>query len=274
MAGERWWADDWEITQGIVRDVETRDGLYRASGLRGGNVEIAARGGNLYRAKKIGPGGFVLNLWLGDKSRSDVDRYYDELLRATAAPHRMTRYRRLLEDGSQRECYGEVVQAIEPRHSGQALMRCGLEVGIPSGVWRDAPEFSGTRTDSRAGTGVLRLSSFVGSTAPLDDLVYRIPGPVDLPTVVDVTDGVDTEAMVWQGSVGLGQTLVINSGTWRITGEGGLIVPSVGPLSFTGDRFLTVAPARPGVIPSVRFQGVNVGVGAGLSVSGVRSFRA
>ncbi len=273
MARERWLADDWEITQGLVRDVERRDGLYRAAGKRGGNVTIAGQHGDLWRPKKNGPASFVLNVWLGTNSRAEWEVEWDNLLRALTPGHRLVRYRRLLSGGEWREAYGEVLSAVEPAPNGNLLARGSIEVNVPSGRWRGLT----TTSQSLTGTGRLSLTAFAGSTAPLDDLTYRITGPITNPRVLDVTDvarGSVGNSLTWTGVIGTGQTLVVDAGAWAVTGEGGLAVPDVGPLSFTGDRFLTLPVAPPGESPAVQLDGSNVGVGAGLAVGGYLSYLA
>lgn len=267
MAREEWWADGWEITQGLVRDVEKRDGLYRTAAKRGGNVTIAAQHGDLWRPKKNGPGTFVLSLWLGGSTRAEVEGYWDTLIRAVTPGHRLVRYQRRTASGEWREAWGEVVSAMEPTPHGQVLMRASVEVTIPAGRWQ-------RQTDASAalpGTGALTLGTFADSTAPLDDLTYRITGPITNPTVQDTTDvalGTLGDSFTWTGVIGAGQTLVVDSGKWTVTGEGGLSVPHVGPLSYTGDRFLTVPVAPPNGVPQVQMTGFNVGAGAGLTVTG------
>jgi hypothetical protein len=275
VSRERWLVDDWELTQGYDRDVEYRRGLYRTPAAEGEDANVANRTGRLWRPKVHGPGSFVLALWFGSSiSRAAVEAAWDEILRALVHPHRLSVYKRYLADGTMRQCQGDVVAALDPTPIGQLGMRCGVEVNVPSGYWAGATEQSQTvAMGASASTHNvdLTLSAFARSTAAMENLTFRITGPVSNPRVVDMTDGVEGESFSYVGSIPAGQTLVVNSGTWAVTGEGGF-APILSRLNHTGRRYCAVAPARPGQTPKVRFYGENVAAATALNVRGYEAF--
>jgi hypothetical protein len=91
---EDWWVDDWLVTDGWVRDVEMRTGLYQSAAKRGQNALVANRTGQLWTPKTFDQGTFTLNVWLGDDTRTQVEQWWDLFLRAVSPGHRLCRYRR------------------------------------------------------------------------------------------------------------------------------------------------------------------------------------
>jgi len=277
VARETWTADGWTLTDGLVRDVELREGLLRTAGLRGGNSVNAAGHGETWQPKKLAAGGFVLNMWLGEATRTQVEAAFDNLLRAVAPVHRLVRYRRGLAGGSFRQCDGEVVQAIEPVPVGQLGMRMGIEVLVPSGAWEDVADVLAATAAGGALPQSLSLGGFAAGTAPMDALLVTVNGPLAGGwQVAVVTDtGVDGDSFRYGGNLAAGQSMVLNTATWAVTGGGGF-VPNLDLLTWSGPRYLTIPTARPGANCSLalRSAGGGGGAGTGLSVSGRRRYLA
>lgn len=271
MARETWHIDGWELTQGIVRDLEYRAGLYRTPAVDGTDSNVSNRTGRLWRPKTHGPGQFTLAVWLGGASRAEAERLYDELLRAVVHPHRLATYRRGLADGTARECSGDVTAALEPTAIGQQGMRLGIEVTVPRAYWRGTVLRTAQRTVPLGATVVtLPLPEFARSTAPMEGLTYRITGPVTSPTVADITDDGVADSFTYSGVIGSGQTLVVNSDTWQVTGEG--FTPNQAAMNYTGRVFLPVVAARPGRTPTLRLTGTSMNTATTLRVSGYEAF--
>lgn len=258
---EDWYADDWLITQGIVRDVEARTSLYLAPAKRGENATVANRDGDLWAAKHFGPGGFVLSLWLADAaSRAAVEGYWDDLLRAVSHAHRQVKWKRTLAGGGERWAMGEVLTTIEPQPVGNLGIRCALEVTVPSGRWlTDDDPMTMSTVAGVASPQTLVLPSPLGDcTAPLDSLAYTIHGPVANPEVHDITDGVGAGHWFrYTGDVPPGATLTVDAGRWTVTGTGvwgpweghdpaAPFIPDPAALTFDGPSFLTLPCPPPG----------------------------
>lgn len=272
---EAWTVDGYVLTDGLVRDVEMRDGLNSTPPVRGDFAPVAgAHGGLDSGRRKFGPGSFTLNMWLGAPfagSRGDVEVAWDTLLRAIAQPHRLATYVRTLAGGSQRRCFARMTNVLTPQAIGQRAERFAAEFGVPAAFWTDLAD---TTDATVAGTALpqdLTLTSKDGATGPMGDLVYTITGPITNPQVMLMSDLTLTDYFRYGGAVGAGQTLVVNTGTWAVTGTGGL-APDGSLLTFTGDRYLEVTPARPGVVPAVRLIGTGGGGTTRLAVTGKRSF--
>lgn len=270
LAREDWWVDDWMLTDGWLRDVEMRSGLYRSAAKRGQNALVANRTGQLWVPKTFDQGSFTLNLWLGDDTRGQVEEWWDLFLRAVAPGHRLQRYRRTLAGGGSRYADGEVVSVIEPTPIGSLGIRCAVEVQVPDGVWWD---YGGPVTDATAAGAALPkhldLTQFALVTAPQERLVCQVDGPIQNPLVVSRTDGVDGEWWTYDGVIPTGQSIVVGGGAdgWSLTGLGGF-APDPAKLRYSGPRYLVVPPAQPGDVPAVELRGTGGGAGTRLTVTG------
>jgi hypothetical protein len=266
---EDWWVDDWLLTDGWLRDVEMRSGLYRSPAKRGQNGQVANRTGQLWAPKQFDQGTFTLNIWLGDDTRSLVEQWWDLFLRAVTPGHRLQRYRRTLAGGGARYCYGEVIAAIEPTPIGNLGIRAAIEVQVPDGVWWDD---AGPVTDATvAGPGLpqaLALTSFAAVTAPQERLTTQVDGPINNPLVIATTDG-DGDWWTYDGAIPAGESIVVGGGSdgWGATGLGGF-VPNLGHLRYSGARYHNVPPARPGNTPSLQLRGTGGGATTKLTVTG------
>ncbi len=268
---ERWYADGWELTHGVVRDVEYRDGLYRSAPLSGENVEIGGMDGELWTPKRFGAGSFLLNLWLGGKTRAEVEVAYHTLLLRMVRKHALVRFRRVLADGSARECLGEVVQAIEPQAIGNLGMRASIEVRVPGAFWRDQAiiDTGDLSIAGLSGTAVtLALDAFAGADAPMADLTVHVAGLVNGLRVTTPETG---HYFAYSGVLNDGETLVINSATSSLTVPGGS-AGNLARFTYTGTRFFELFPRPDDSAPQLRVLAASSGANASLRFVGRRSY--
>ncbi|MGW4694866.1 hypothetical protein ACWEO1_21110 [Kitasatospora cineracea] len=273
MAFERWLVDGYDLTDGLVRDVEYRAGLTATPAVVGANATVPNRIGELWRPKHHGPGKFTLALWLAPAGGrwQDVEAAWEDLLRAVARPHRLLTFERHTAAGQVRRCQGEVLSALTPTPLGQDGMRISLEVNVPSGYWESADTSFEATAPGAPLPQDLDLEPFADATAPMENLAYRITGPITAPTVTDTTDGTGGDSFTYTGQITAGQALTVDAATWQLTGSGGL-VPDPGRLTNTGPAFLRLAPGLPGTAPSVRLTGTNPGPTTQLAVTGRRAY--
>jgi hypothetical protein len=263
---ERWFIDDFELTQGYVREVEYRQGLYTTAELQGDNGQVPQRAGEVWRPKRRGAVGFAVNMWVAGEDRTEVERLYADVLQAIGDGTRLPLWRRHLANGTVRQTEAEVVGVITPTPVGNVAMRLSLEARAPAGVW-EATVDAEQQTTARPGTGtVLDMVNFGDDiTAPLDQLVYVITGPATNPEVVDATVGAG-DSFRYAGTVPAGATLTINSETWGINGSG--FTPDRGAFYHTGPRFMTLRTPMPRQYPRCRFNYANGGATTRLRVYG------
>jgi hypothetical protein len=278
MAREQWSIDGYEITNGWLYDIEVREGLGATPAPVGDNSVVAGRTGELWTPKSLGAGGFVLSMWLGAATRSELDARYDEFVRLFMRTKSLRTVVRTMADGSQRTCKAEVVSGLVPVPIGSTGMRLSVEFRVPSGLWLATGNTTLTATAGSALVGspkILTLSGALAkSTGPMEDLIYTITGPIQNARIEDITDGVTGDFLYYATTIAAAQTLIVNASTWALTGTGGHTVVD-GALQHSGSRFLAPGPAQPGSSPRVQMYGTGgMSAATNLSVTGPASFLA
>lgn len=270
MGTDRWWIDDFELTQGVVRDIETRSGMHQTPAPVGTNPLVPNRSGEVWVRKVHGAGTLTLSMWLGDGT-IDVLEFWADVLRACTHVHRQLVIRRQMpSSGEMRECNAELSSSIQPTHLGEGGMRAQLEFKIPSGQWQSVAAYSHLTPAGAALPKTLVLNEFEHSTAPNLALVCHIPGPIINPRVTDITDGVAGDSFIYSGTVPGGAVLTVSCRDWEVTATG--MTPNPGAITPTGPRFLTIPAARPGVTPRVQLTGTGGGGTTQLEVLGHRTY--
>lgn len=266
---ERWWADSYELTQGVVRDVEYRDGLYSTPPLVGENVDVAGLDGEMWVPKRFGAGSFALNLWLGGETRREVEAAYSRILLAVARKHALVRYERQLADGTRRTCLGELVQSVEPKAIGQLGLRMGLEVRVPDAFWSDATDVD---TGALAVAGpypqTVQLPALAGADAPMGTLRAALTGPLNGLRLVTPETG---DYLAYSGLLAAGETLIVDAGAGTLTVPNGTAA-NLARVTYTGPRFLEVFPRPDGAPPQLRVEAASGSTGATLRVTGRRRY--
>jgi hypothetical protein len=267
----RWLIDGWDLTQGLVRDVEDRAGWFGIAPPRGDNPTVPNRDGVLWRAKHRGPGSVALNVildGLGDPAA--LEAAYDDLVRAASPLHRLVALDRVPEAGHTRRAMAELTSTIAPTMLGKLGMRCQLAFSIPTGRWDGLVQVSSLSAAGAAAALPFDLIEFDGGTAPLPSLAYRVDGPAQNPTVVDEVGG---GWWTYTGTLTAGQSLTVDAGAWTVTGSGGLVA-NPAALTYSGPGYLTLAAPPPGGHYRVRLDGGGQGAGSRLTVSGVLGWLA
>jgi hypothetical protein len=265
VARERYVIDGYDVTEGNVRDVETREGLATEPDLRGDDQEIANSIGDVFVPKVYGPGRFTMQVWWGvSTTRAAVEAAFEELQRVVSRPHRMCRIVRTLSDGSTRQCDAYKVSSMKPTAIGQRGYRAGIEFKIPRGFWRGTADVVDETPAGAALPKTLALVNVGAGTAPVDDSVYRVIGPISDPVVVDTTDGVDKAWFSYAGQVPANAHMEVNAATWTVVGVGFTVNQQAVAFS---ERMTTVA-GPPGQNPTVALRGTNGGATTALRVTG------
>ena len=263
---ERWLLDNWELTEGLYRDVGTREGLDETPRLVGDNATVANRRGTLWRPKSLGEGRFVLNGWIGATSRAGFETAWNNLLRAAFHPERLVRYERWSAAGVARECYGEVTGTLTPRGIGQLAARFALEVGVPDGVWQGVAEVSDAGPVPLTDGAVFTLNNLGVSTAGLDACKIEFTGPISSPRIE--IPSMPGEWVQYTGNVPTGATMTIDCGAWSVAGTAGF-TPNPASITHGGSgSFLTIPAPTVGAAMQVRFKGANLAAASRVRVYG------
>lgn len=266
MARERWLIDGWELTEGLYRDVETREGMDATPSLVGENAAVANRRGSLWRPKTLGEGRFTLNGWIGATSRTGFETAWRDLLRAAFHPERLVRYERWSAAGVARECYGEVTGTLAPRAIGQLAARFALEVTVPDGVWQGVADVSDSGPTPPTDGAVFTLTNLGVSTAGLDATKIEFTGPITSPRIEIPT--LAGEWVQYTGTVPAGSTMTIDCAAWSVSGTAGF-TPNPAAITHGGSgSFLTIPPPTVGGVTQVRFKGTNLAAASRVRIYG------
>jgi hypothetical protein len=233
----------------------------------------------LWRPKVLGPAGFVLNMWIGGGNRSELEDRYEGLQRLFLRTRSIRTVTRTMADGTQRTCLAEVVSGLTPIPLGSTGMRLSVEFKVPSGRWVSTANTTVTGTAGSATSGSPKVVTLTGeiavATAPLDALVYTVTGPIQNLYMADTTEATTGgDYFAYNATIGVGQGIVVDNQAWTVTGTGGLTVTQ-GAVQFSGSRFLTVQPAKPGSSPKVSMYGSGgMSTATNLSMTGPATYLA
>lgn len=267
-----WSIDGYELDHTRVRAVESRFGWDQVTGPVGDDVELANRSGRVWVPKRIGPGGFALVVWLtGSTEQEALDSWWD-LIRVCAPMNRLPVVRRTLPSGAVIQCEAELVGTVQPIWLGRRGMRAILTFSIPGGLWKAEMASTTSSTAGAALPTVLTIGITGESTAPVEDATLEIVGPVDNPTIEDVTAGGGGDSVTYNATVPNGGSLVLDCATWGISATGGWS-PTLGALTMTGPRFLTLYPVKFAATHQVRLSGTGAGAATQLKVTAAPSYR-
>lgn len=246
----------------LAKNITSLTGRLRAPALRTENVTVPGRHGTVWVPnKRYEEGQIVLPMWVkgSDDSETTIGRtvFYDnvdmltQLFRPGAG---LLEVIHTLPDESERRCLAECTEAINLTMVAGGLYpyaTFSVALRVPDAFWTDtvvtnfdmAPGFNG---------GIAPLD---GMTAPCEDAVLVVRGPCTSVTVeARYNDGPmdDPLYFTYSGTIGTGQTLTINCGTWKLTGGGGLVVDYTKMFHVGSARFLTIAPGPVGVAPQLK----------------------
>jgi hypothetical protein len=122
---------------------------------------------------------------------------------------------------------------------------------VPSVFWEDVTAANFDVSNTFNGS----MTQLQGTTAPIEDAILVISGPCTSVTVEARYNGSamdDPQYFTYSGTIGTGQTLTVDCGTWKLTGAGGLVVDYTNMFHTGSARFLTLAPGPVGGSPQMK----------------------
>lgn len=279
MAEANWWADEVLLSH-FAWNISSK--TMSTPPFRGEHLTLAQRSGvvpTLNRPRD--PSEFSLSMWVigvdtTDGSipatktlrRTQFDSNLNTLIRVFTQDQRLIRFKHENAAGN-RVCDALLTDMISPetmaaRQRGQFT----ATFMVPAVFWRDENTTSTASTASATLPKDLPLTHLVGGTAPIDDAVITVAGPITNPRVTDLETG---NWVQYTGTVPTGQNWVVDAGAFTSTVNGA----SVRSLTTHAGhpRFLYI-PARYGNtnIPTVRLTGTAGGTATRLTVSSYRKY--
>lgn len=264
----------------LAKNIETLGATLTMSGKRGANAQAAQRSGSIWTPlKPDDDGSMVWPMWVigcddngaipSGTDRTQFMARVDELTRIFNKPHALLDIRHTLADSSVRQCFAECTSVLNFTTQGYSpLGKVQVTLDIPSGYWQDV---SDTVMAKDTNTATNRTFASTGATAPLDDALYTITGPVTNPRITDVIGGGYVQ---YNGTVASGQTLIINANTFTVTATG--FTPNLANLVLvgTGGRLMRLIPSTATGQYTWQLTGSTMTAGTtGLAITGKRKFQ-
>ena len=270
MKSIEWFVDGYPLRSGRIRDVEDRSGWHRVVAPSGENLTVPNRSGEIFVPKRLSPGTTSLRIWLANGTEQQLLEAWDDLLRVCAPLIRTVVLQKRYPDGEVRQCRAELTGGIAPVPVGRSGMRAQLTFTIPSGAWESAESFAFQTAAGATLPKQLNMPALAKSTAPMENAVLRIVGPITNPEVgwSNPTHGVSASVR-YNGTVPAGGVLWLDSGNWGISGTG--FTPNQAAVVPSGSRLLSLAPSA---LPGVGLSGIGGGSTTQLLVDCKRAYLA
>jgi hypothetical protein len=257
----------------VARNVESLSGLLTSPPRRGSNIEVPGRHGSIPTAnKRYAEGEVVLPLWIkgvdefgvvGNRDQQLTNFYanLDAVLQTFSAETVIIDHE--LAAGSTRRALCQLAEPIAfSRDPASPLFgRASIALTIPGAFWTETADR--THTASLATGMGTSATPFAGATAPMDELVITF-GPGNNPEL-----GQGEVFLAYDGVIGSGRTLVVNTSTWTAAGTGGLVVDYSKLRHGGSPRWFEIRPEDPAPTLQLSHTG---GGSMSVTVTGKRRF--
>lgn len=205
----------------------------------------------------------------------------DHLLALFSTRHRLLDVREVVDaSGTVRQASMKRLDAITPEVEVGALARFTVTLSIPGVFWRDLNPLDWV---GAAGSSTLQTpATLAGATAPIQDAIFLVKGPIANPTIRDSMTGWElrlnrslTASEFWRVNSGTWSTRVGSSLTLASTDTAGTDVTAVTEANTPSGRFLALTPVYlgGGSAPANRMVVVSL-TGTGTSTATQLSIRA
>lgn len=263
----------------LATNVESLAATLRSAGRRGANAIVAGRDGSLYTPyKPVENGIFTLPMWIapcdvdegipgGSNARKEFYKNLDMITALFDKDYGLLDVRHTLPDGTIRQAMCDVLTSIDFTTQGvNPIAKFVVELINTDSFWKDV-----TLTNANSSLINSPWTWATGGTAPVNDAVYTVTGPITNPRVTDEVSGAYLQ---YGGTVAGGQTLVMNASNFNITGTGGL-VPNFGVIVYnrTGGRLMRLTPSRTALLYRVRLTGSGTSGATNLAISGYKKYK-
>ena len=270
---EMWYADATELTN-YAYNISGFE--YATPALRGTTARMPFRSGSIPRFNRAyEPGEFALNMWIiggnTDGSlpttyagqRAAFDANFAAVLAACTKQNNVIMLKRTYNGVSVR---AEALPTADSMSVAMQAARTRSEVTftfeLVDAFWEDATATTQSATAGATLPKTLDLTGYAGATAPLEDAVVTVTGPITNPRVTDAETGVWVQ---YTGTVAAGASWVVDSGAF--TSKVGSTSVRAATSHGGHARFLYVPPLRTGATsPRLTLTGSAGGTGTQMSV--------
>lgn len=245
----------------LAHNITSLTGRLKAPALRTDNIMVPGRHGVVRtRRKMYEEGQIILPMWVRDTdtdeanpSRETLFANVDKLTKLFRPGSGLLEVIHTLPDGSSRRVMAECTEAIDLTAKGGAMATFSVALRVPSVFWEDSTPVAQDLTVPHTGP----VTSLSGMTAPIDDAVFLVTGPITNVRVEAYLDGASLEVPVWfqySSTIGAGQTLTVDCSQWKLTGVGHTV--NYANFSHTGSaRWLVIEPGKVDTVPGLNVTG-------------------
>lgn len=207
-------------------NIVSRTGRYNIPSNRGANYTLPGRNGVVYVPNKpTEPLQTGFAMWVVGtdpltgtiprthaQKRTQFESNMNTLLRTFSRKSGLLRIVAAQPDGSTRECYAELSDAVAPTiQAGGTRSELAVVFDIPSGSWQDT---SMTASTSPVGASLPKtwdITELAGMTALCEDAVVTVTGPIINPRVTDTDTGAYVQLNL---TLGTGDIWVVDAGAF------------------------------------------------------------
>jgi hypothetical protein len=246
----------------LAKNIQSLTGRLRAPALRTDNVTVPGRHGSLRTVnKRYEEGQIVLPMWVrgndDDEGSIGRDTFYDNVDTLTQLFHPGSGLLTLvhtLPDGSQRQALAECTEAINMTMTAGGswpYATFSVALRVPSVFWQDVSTTSVDLAYNFNGN----VTQFQGTTAPIEDAVFKLYGPFTSCTVESRYNGSamdDPQYFTYSGTLGTGQYLNVDCSNWKLSAGGAFLVDYTKMFHTGSARFLEIAPPPVGGSPQLK----------------------
>ena len=170
----------------------------------------------------------------------------------------------------------EVTAVIDPELIGRYFGKLTVELIINDAYWQDADDITWTSPTGNGAIATHSLTTFAGSSAPIEDAIFCIDGPITSPRLLDPATG---HAVTFDGAVPAGKQWVLNARTFASTVGASQGFANTGTSVVTQTR--AVGPYSPSMYtitaeasspPRVKLAGSGVATTTRLRIRGRRKY--
>lgn len=245
------------ILNTLAKNVESLTGRLRTPGRRTQNLVVAGRHGSIRTNQRLyAENAISLPMWVaggdddgaipaGSSERRELFKNIDTLTRLFLGNVGQLDVRHTLPDGSVRQCFGDVLDAIDFTSYAKPLAKFGVTIVMDDPFWRDLNQITETILANGA---TATFNSFAGATAPMERLRFQFTGPWNSP-VLTFSDG---SWLAVDVNIPAGATVTVNSDTWGLTSSGvTTILANIRRSGGASARWASVPPSDTGVVVSL-----------------------
>lgn len=263
----------------LAKNISTLAATLRAPGKRGSNALVADRDGSIWTPyKSTDEGSVILPMWIrgcdddglipgGSTARREFYKRVDEITRLFSKDYALLDVRHTLPDTTIRRALCECVEVLDfTTQSPNPLGKVTVALVNPDAYWRDV-----VATVTQSFTINTDWTWATGGTAPVNDALFKITGPITDAVVKDMVSGCYFK---YAAAIPALQRLALNADTFSIGGDGTGFNPDMSKVTYwrTGGRFMRLVPNSLGQYV-VQLQGTGTTGATKLEITGYKKYQ-